>query len=149
MKRFDFKLQKVLSYKTQIVDLEKNKLAALNRAHSVLLNERITLNRQRSDNIRRLSVQQKTGIPVGSFAMHRNYIRELEKKIAGKDVQILKSRQDIDKQIAVVVESTKEEKTLQTLKDKRYEVYQYEERKAEEKYIEEFVSNKAATAVII
>ena len=57
-------------------------------------------------------------------------------------------QQEIEKQLGVVVEATKDVKTLEKLEEKQLEEYKMSANKENEQFIEEFVSGQTVRAVI-
>ncbi|MCL2033870.1 MAG: flagellar export protein FliJ [Oscillospiraceae bacterium] len=142
MKKFIFTLQKLLDYKIQVLDAERATLAEMN---AVLRSFEDTLASLRAERARRSSEYQKqiaAGITPVDMQMHRNYLRTLDDLIFQKEVQIDMQRKVIDKQMDKVRETNMDISTMEKLKETRLEEYNYLERKEQELFIEEFISNK-------
>ena len=61
-----------------------------------------------------------------------------------REAQAAEKRIEIEKQLGIVVEATKDVKTLEKLEEKQLEEYKALEIKENEQFIEEFVSGAAA-----
>ena len=142
MKKFQFSLDKLQNYKEQILESEKNALGILRKELNDLffqLEENIKLIDLKSDELEYIMLRSVT---PADFASRKRFItfkqqegHELRRAIAAKE-------QEVEEQLQVVVEATKEVNTLEKLEERQYEEYKYAEMKEEELFIEEFVSNQ-------
>lgn len=142
MKRFQFSLSRMLSYKEQIQQAEKNKLAQCNqRRHEI--EEKIDSLKAESEKIAaELTQAQKIGASIRelntfSFKLEntRLYLEQLAE-------DLLAAIAEVERQLAVVLAATQEVEGLLKLKEKQYEEFLYEENKAEQLVVSEFVSAK-------
>jgi len=142
MKKFEFSLNKLQSYKEQVLESEKNTLGILRKELNDLhfaLEESIRVVDIKSDELAYIMVR---GVTMNDLAARKRYItlkqqegHELRRAIAAKE-------HEVEVQLEVVVEATKEVNTLEKLEERQFEEYRYEEMKQEEQFIEEFVSNQ-------
>ena len=71
---------------------------------------------------------------------------QAEKTAAAKDASAARKQEEINKQLGVVVEATKDVRTLEKLEEKQLEDYKAAANKENEQFIEEFVSGQSIRA---
>ena len=143
MKAFHFTLEKLMDFREQELDRQKNTLAAL-RAELLQINED-------AEELRRKVVQLsaeleevcRNGALANDVALRKRYIVTLQQEIHLKEFQAVQKQEEIDKQLGVVVEATKDVKTLEKLEEKQLEEYNKAVGKENEQFIEEFVSGQS------
>lgn len=144
MKKFEFSLKKMLSYKEQIQDLEKNKLAQLSLKKNKL-EDLIESLKQETINLsaQMLKVTQggtnEAEIRNFSFQLQNNrlYLKQVSN-------ELLLAAYAVEEQLKVVLLATQEVEGLEKLKEKQYEEYLYADTKAQELIVSEFISSKLA-----
>ncbi|MDE5859837.1 MAG: flagellar export protein FliJ [Oscillospiraceae bacterium] len=143
MKRFEFSLNKLMGYKQQILDREKNNLAHLRRQQQQYIDEKNEL----EERLRRSSIefQEKmaAGMTVLQVSTFKGYHQSLAAQIRELEDSIEKMEEKVQRQLKVVVEANKEVSSLEKLEDKQLEEYNFKVAKAEEQFIEEYVTNAA------
>ncbi len=146
MKKFRFSLQKLMDFREQELDRQKNTLSMLQadlrriqEAREVLL-DKVDEQSEQLDRVCRL------GAVASEIAMRKRYIVTLQQEIHLKEQQTLLKQQEIEKQLGVVVEATKDVKTLEKLEEKQLEEYNHQVGKENEQFIEEFVSGQTVRA---
>ena len=102
MKKFQFTLQKLMDFRQQELDRQKNTLSAL------------------------------------EVSVRKRYIVSLQQEIHAHDASAAMKQQEINKQLGVVVEATKDVRTLEKLEEKQLEDY----RAAANKENEQFISGR-------
>ncbi|MDR2908267.1 MAG: flagellar export protein FliJ [Oscillospiraceae bacterium] len=140
MKKFSFSLQRLMGYKEQILDVEITVLADMNAALNGFLAELSELESQHEQRGALLREKARAGISAVELETHKNYLTSLDFSIKQKKQQIKMQRMAIDKQMDKVREAKVEISTMEKLREKKLEEYNYAARKAEELMIEEFVS---------
>ena len=142
MKRFKFNLESVLRYRASIERQEKGILSTLNAELARLLDEREKLYgdyRQAIDEFEKISLE---GISVLEIKSRHAVMENIEFYIVKKTEEIEGQRLKISKQTAVVVRAMRDTKTMDRLKEIKYEEYVKAENKEQERFIEEFVSQQ-------
>ena len=140
MKRFSFSLQKLLDYKEQLFDVERTVLGDMRAALNQMIEERERLEQEHIVRSREFNEKAGRGITALEMERHKNYMLMVDLNIKNKIAQIELQQQAIDKQMDKVREAKIEISTMEKLKQKKLEEYQYIESKAQEQFIEEFVS---------
>ncbi len=146
MKKFKFSLDKISSYKEQMLRKEKNELASLQRIlimHQDEKNELIT----KLENASKKFNEEKN-FTTQSMAIHRNYTTGLNDQILKKLTDIHESEIEIQKQLKVVMLATQELNSYEKLEENQLKNYKKAEQKENENFIEEFVSYQTQTTVV-
>lgn len=141
MKRFEFSLNKLMGYKKQVLDREKNNLAHLRVQQQKMQEEKQELEaklKRSADEFRDLSGK---GITVMQITMFKGYHQSLRMQIKELENSIEEMEKKVQKQLGVVVDATKEVSSLEKLEEKQFEDYKFKVAKAEEQFIAEYVMN--------
>lgn len=141
MKRFEFSLNKLMGYKKQVLDREKNNLAHLRMQQQQMQEEKMQLEaklRHSADEFRELSGK---GITVMQITMFKSYHQSLRMQIKELENSIEEMEKKVQRQLGVVIDATKEVSSLEKLEEKQLEEYKFKVQKAEEQFISEYVMN--------
>lgn len=142
MKKFQFSLSKVLDYKDQMLEKEKNYLADLN-AQKANVDQRIDAFQNEFEIVnQRFMKETAKGISVIQIKSFEYQLQSIRYQI-----KQLKSQQSalgcaVEKQIQVVVEASQEVTGLDKLEEKQRTQYNMEQAKGNEAQIAEFVSSQ-------
>lgn len=142
MKKFQFSLSKVLDYKDQILEKEKNYLADLH-AQKANVDQRIDAFQNEFEIVnQRFMKETAKGISVIQIKSFEYQLQSIRYQI-----KQLKSQQSalgcaVEKQIQVVVEASQEVTGLDKLEEKQRTQYNMEQAKGNEAQIAEFVSSQ-------
>lgn len=148
MKRFKFRLQKVLDYRSRICEEKRQELGRKNferdQAIEHLNHLRSTLRELRyvESGTERASpvvpgVATGPVVSVHQFIMVGNYATRLEKEIEQQMVVVEEASEAAEKARQVYVEATKDVKALDTLKEKKLSDYNEERLKHDEQFLDE------------
>lgn len=142
MKKFQFSLSKVLDYKDQVLEKEKNHLANLHAKKARIdqciddfqvefeaVNQRFT----------KETAQGISVIQIKTFEFQLQSIRLQIKQLKNEQNALAQS---IEKQIQVVIEASQEVTGLDKLEEKQRMEYNIEQAKGNEAQIAEFVSSR-------
>lgn len=142
MKKFRFTLEKLKDYREKILENEKNRLGILRRELTELQTElEIILNLINLKNDE-LALSLREGTLPFEIAVKKRYIASLQQQAIEKRGEISKKEAEVEKQLEVVLEATKDLSMLEKLEETQLEAYRAAEQKENELFIEEFVSNK-------
>ena len=139
MKKFKFTLGRMLDYKDQLLDEEKNKLALLRKKKQEIDDHIESLLRELDKISVTMRQEQERGITAFQLLSQRTNIRRQIEQL--KKEQAL-AKLEVKRQVQVVVQATQEVSKLDKLQDKQLEEYRKMVMKAEELEIEEFVSSR-------
>ncbi len=144
MKKFQFPLAKVLEYDTH---LQKNESDAL----SLLQAEYNRLEKKRNDMLaeydlakKRYQAECESGQSASRAVAAGMYITDQRQQINKVSEQMREQLRKIDKQRERLVAVTQDKTMIEKLKERSQEAYRITERKSDELYIAELVSNQAA-----
>ena len=93
-----------------------------------------------------LEIICRQGAQVFEVSVRKRYIVSLQQEIHAHDASAAMKQQEINKQLGVVVEATKDVRTLEKLEEKQLEDYKAAANKENEQFIEEFVSGQSIRA---
>ena len=146
MKKFRFSLEKLKDFREQELDRQKNTLAALQAELRGVLDEIEELKKQLAVQDAELSKVSAAGASAYDIALRKRYIVTIQADIHLKEQQAARKQNDINRQLDIVVEATKDVRTMEKLEEKQLEEYKFLENKENEQFIEEFVSTQSARA---
>lgn len=146
MKKFQFSLQKLMDFREQELDRQKNTLSMLQADLRRIREAREVLIGKVDEQSEQLNRVYRMGAAASEIAMRKRYIVTLQQEIHLKEQQEIQKQQEIEEQLSVVVEATKDVKTLEKLEEKQLEEYNHQANKENEQFIEEFVSGQTVRA---
>ncbi|MGF7057168.1 flagellar export protein FliJ [Brassicibacter mesophilus] len=143
MEKFTFRLEKVLDYKERVEDLNK---AEYSKANKKLNEELVVLEdyiseRKRLTNERNINVDS---ISINDLKSYNIYLNSMNSRIVNQQKVVEKTQKITENARKVLIQSTKEKKMLQKLKNRDYNDYQYLNKKEEEKITDQFVSYRSS-----
>lgn len=147
MKRFSFSLQKLLNYKGQLFDIELSVLTEMRSVLSAFETELESLRLEHKQRSAEFNAKAAVGTTVTEIQTHKIYLKMVDESIEHKQIQIRLQKLAIEKQADKVREAKIDISIMEKLKEKKLEEYDYLAAKAQELFIEEFVSNAKATAL--
>ena len=141
MKKFYFRLDKIMNYKEQVLGNERMTMANLLGEKEKVLKRLSALisDKERCD--RELEEKQFSGtITTIAFQVYHRYDQFLKSEIieVKKALAMIEAR--IEKQVEVLKKIKLEAKSLETVKDSKLADYRKEEIKSEELYMDEYVN---------
>lgn len=142
MKPFKFTMQSLLDYRNFQLDQEKNLLADLRHKKHLVEMELKSL--EDLYELRKKSYAEKyiEGLYVEDLLYYESYFNFYHKERKTLIFKISEAEKVIVRQMNKVIELNKSSKSLDNLKEKRFEEHQQREAKRNEIFIEEFVSNQ-------
>ena len=142
MKKFNFPLQKVLDYRKQLLEVERNKLKLINAKILDIEQKRMELNREYEIKNSQFEEDAKNGLQAMEYQTRLDYLTSLLEE----DSKLLSLLKRIEKQqeeqTKVVIKSNQNVLILERLKGKKIEEYNKDILKDAEKMIDEFVNSK-------
>ncbi len=146
---FVFKFDKLLSIKSKLLEDKKMKIASVIRDIDNLKRERSLLeeeNRNRRDRIFRILTSEK---PDKNMAL---FLNELIEKTDYRINELEKAIENLERKKRKLIEEAKEllkeKKKYEKLKEKQFEEYKLEERRAQVRLLDEITSTKVASRSI-
>lgn len=145
MKKFAFTLQTVMD---MTLSTEKQQKIQLRQLEEALRQLRIELERMKSDYLtakERCAEEMQKGLSSEKLAQYNVYFESLIHAMIVQKDRILCREREREEMMNALVETRKELKTLEKLRDQQYEAYQVEVRMEEEKEIGDTVSFQVAS----
>jgi flagellar FliJ protein len=145
MKKFTFKLDKLLSYKDQVLDNEMMRLSALNEQQKEAESRLAALEARREKASGELREKQARGeVSTAEYQLSFRYDRALKEDAAETKRALAVIAAKIDKQVEVIKNVKLETKSLEIMKESKLAVYNKEALKDEELRIDEYVNTAKA-----
>lgn len=143
MKRFEYRLETVLDYKTQVLDNLKTEHAVIMQNVNRKQEQIRGLKRELTGYENGFDQIKTEGAPIEDYRLFDMCIGQMEKKIdeEKEHLSVLKKQEDEKKQ--EVIEAKVDTSRYEKLKDRKIREYQRAVAKADERFIEEFVSSAA------
>lgn len=144
MKKFYFALDTVLNYKQQVLD-------HLQEEHAQIIAERVACERvidgleeEQSQCMADWEEKKAGGFTVQEMQTFDRFLTSIRRKIQLEKEKLEEIKAREERKREEVVEARKETASIEKLKEKKRVQYDKEVQKDEERFIEEFVSNKSA-----
>ena len=144
MAKFIFRLQSVLNIKEKVEDLKRNEFgkAVSELALAKMEKERLELEKENCLEDFRSSID--TGIEPYAISRYNIYIEKLKKMIIRQQQVVVRAEAFVEEKRIELVEAMRDRKTLETLKENDFEEFLDEEKKAEQKIVDEIVSYRGS-----
>lgn len=142
MKPFQFSLERLRSYRQQLLDREKNLLAELRRKLMELEHHIEALRAELLAESRGFQARQQRGVTGGEVIGHRFTQENGKRRLEELEQARLAAAEEVARQLAIVVSATQEVSSLDKLEERQREDYQILAAQEQEKLISEFVSIK-------
>lgn len=142
MKKFKFTLGRMLDYKDQLLDEEKNKLALLRQKKQEIDDHIESLLRELDKISVTMRQEQERGITAFQLLSYESQRTNIRRQIEQLKKEQALAKLEVKRQVQAVVQATQEVSKLDKLQDKQLEEYKKMVMKAEELEIEEFVSSR-------
>ena len=139
MKRFSFRLQRILDIRDQIRDELRQELG---RRNQELIHQESVL-RGLEDELRRLQVTQDGIVTASELVLTGAYALRVQQLIEGQLVKVEEARLAVFEARERYIQANKDAKALEMLKDKKREEYQQELLKEEINQLDEVASQRA------
>lgn len=141
MARFNFRLQPLLSVKSQQEDNQKNELG---KAMRKLEKEEATLRRLQDEEAKLINEfnEKSKKSTVEKLVKFNVYLSFLNSKIKQQKENVNCAVRNVDKVREELIRIVKERKILDNLRDRKYEQFLSEEQRTEQKLIDEILSYK-------
>jgi len=142
MKKFQFNLQRLLTYKEQLLDGEMMNLAVLQNMLQTAEQNLQQLQKERTDSRNQFNEQMQNGLQPAEIGIYNSYEKRINELIKTEICTVNELENKIVHQIERIKNLKMETRSLETIKEARYEEYRAEQLKKEELFIEEFVAGR-------
>lgn len=140
MKKFVFKLEKILKYRAQVV---KEKKMAILEANRVLKEKEELLQKaenEKKELFRKRNDEAKAKVNVRLLQNFSSFFSVINRRIDYHRKEVKIAKEEVEKCKIEYIKAVQEERVLEKIKEKDKLNYEYELRKEEEKLIDTIVS---------
>lgn len=141
MKKFKFKLEKVLDYRRQEKGVIQEELAQIQKEFSEAEDKLNELLSNKKELQLKLKEKEKHDIDLQQAMSHRDYLEVLKVKIEEQRKIVNQLQRELNECRQKLLEKRKECKTLSKLKEKQFADYRREFLKKEQEKIDELATN--------
>lgn len=134
---FQFRLQKLLDYREDKKKLAQEELARRQRELLKIQEEIEKLQKEEQRVLAFHREQQSERLDVLTLTALESYRFFLQERLRSKQQELLQSREQVEEQRKVVVESWKNCQVLEKLKEKSFNAFLQEEKSREQRFIDE------------
>lgn len=139
MKNFVFSLERMRSYKEQVLDREKNNLARL-RQHRDSIERQITdLHSYREQKNNELHERQRKGMNALELNEFKFYLDNTRNQLKGLSKELSVAEREVERQLQIVINASREVAGLDKLEEKQLEEYRVLETQDNNLQIQEYV----------
>ncbi len=147
MRRFDFRLEGILRYRSMIEEQRKMDLARETSLYERALKSLVEVQEKMAEVEGKLARKSAEGLTAAEARIHLRYLsflREIERERRRELEEASKRLEEARRRL---IESRRERKTIETLKERAYELYLEELKRAERKLIDEVAANKIVRSI--
>jgi flagellar protein FliJ len=139
MKKFKFKLQKLLDFNQQKEDQEKTELAKASMAYQTVLNKKTKL-LDTVKNIRK-ELSGKKNLTLASLQNYDKMTNNTDQAVKALEPVIEEKKKIMQTHIQKFAELRREKRKVEIMKEKAYEQYKLETNREEQKVLDEIGKN--------
>ena len=141
MKKFKYSLETVYQFKLQVLDKVKEEYAIKQQE---VLNQQSLINRLQEEMFHyeeEFEQVKQEGASIETIMMYVNGIERMEKRIGKEKDELIRRTVIAAEKKREVIKANVDTNAIEKLKEKKLEEYRIQGQKAEEQFIEEFVSH--------
>ena len=141
MKKFKYSLETVNQFKLQVLDKVKEEYAI---KQEEVLNQQSLINRLQEELFHyeeEFERVKQEGASIETIMMYVNGIERMEKRIGKEKDELIRRTVIAEEKKREVIKANVDTNAFEKLKEKKLEEYRVQGQKAEEQFIEEFVSH--------
>lgn len=142
MKKFVFTLENVLRFKKESLDMLKNEMAQIQMRIRELEEGITRLKREFSGLNRTLALEMKTGLQSRNVAVYKRYFAELDRRERKLEAQRAAAQRAAAAKQEEIVRMKSDISGLEKLREGQFREYEAQDRKEQERAVEEFVSHR-------
>lgn len=144
MKSFEFSMERIRNYKTQVLEKEKKVLSVLLRKREEIIEKINSTERFRAEKLTQVADKQSEGVSMGELLSLSFLIENSRKQIEALYIELQKAEEVIDAQREVVVAIYQDKTGMDKLEEKQVEEYRLLEAKVAEGELMQVISNQMA-----
>jgi len=140
--KFLFRLENVLSWKRTLEDHSQVRLVQKREKLRRQEEDIQSLMHHRFEIDRRVNERLKQNLPAGDYLISKQFNEESYDELVEKEHQKKETEKEIDRELEKLKGFMKERKMLEKIKEKRFEKYVYQEKRLEQKNMDDRVIGK-------
>lgn len=144
MKSFEFSMERIRNYKTQVLEKEKKVLSVLLRKREEIIEKINSTEKFRAEKLTQVADKQSEGVSMGELLSLSFLIENSRKQIEALYIELQKAEEVIDAQREVVVAIYQDKTGMDKLEEKQVEEYRLLEAKVAEGELMQVISNQMA-----
>lgn len=138
MKRFQFRLERLLNVRSQETDMARRALASAISEAELARRTQANASAAVASRVSEVSHKEQSGMTVFEFASLRTHVRALQKDLDQADANLSEANSHTHERRNQLIEARRGERVLERLKEKRLELYSREALAEEQKELDEF-----------
>jgi flagellar protein FliJ len=144
MKKFSFRLERILQYKAQVEEQKRRDLNA--RIEELAEQNRILqqLTLKRESYRKRYSELFNGHVDVDGLKATRRYLDKIHRELVLQAKKVVDCEKKVEKAKVILLEAMRDRKKFENLKERKFKAYIKESNLAEQKMLDEFASQAAA-----
>ncbi len=140
---FQFRLDTILRYRTQIEDGEKRELGKIYSELAVETNKKDKCIEDAKQSGIDMDEKKATGdFSNDDFFLYDNFIEGMKHRVGRQNRVITQIEERVEKQREKLVEAMRKRQIFSTLKSHKYQEYIVEENRSEQKFLDEIVATR-------
>ncbi|MFB0921273.1 MAG: flagellar FliJ family protein [Oscillospiraceae bacterium] len=147
MKQYEFSLERIRSYKMQILDKEKKILGNLNRRRDDIAEKIRVLDKFVKEKNAEMSLKQAEGVSMMELVSLNYLIENTRKQIEALQIELERAEEIAEAQRKVVLSIYQEKTGMDKLEEKQLEEYRLLEARALESEVMQGINNSMARKV--
>ena len=140
MKKFEFTLSKMLDYKDQVLDKEKNALMQLRNQKNKIDEKILSLENEAVRVGNQYQEESQKGITAIQIRCYDFQLENIRRQVAQLKQEQKVMAIAVERQLQVVIALSQEVSGLDKLQEKQLEEYNYLQARADETFISEYIS---------
>lgn len=147
MKKFVFSLQTLLNLRESIEKEQKNQLQVIQAKLHGLRKDLHRIQAQKLQTVTTFHRECGEGVTTSRMKEYHAFFEAMEKRIEEQKKAIKEMEKKEEHQKQLVINTMKQKKILETLRDKHYQQYLLEEQAEEQKRLDELAAQRAASGM--
>ena len=142
MKKFIFRLEQVLKIRTLEERIQQKEFSKVKSQHLIAVKKLEDIFIDRKETVRSLNDHEQRGFNQTIYLAHMKYIEKLNLDVDIQRINVSKVEIELKKERDKLLEIVKKRKSLENLKEKKYEEYLYNSNIEDQKMMDEIAGSR-------